>query len=342
MTIMATKQNDTAENKTPKPRPPKKGGGWFWLLLVIFAGGGGVYLANTAMVQKIAGKLGWQVAAHTKAQPAPPDEDTNAPPLPQVAVLPPDLHAPNAPYDSPYEPANDTRQNDNADNNDNAADVIGISAQLASINRRLDVMAQNDDDNTRQRRQLQDRLYQLEQRAANDNDDSQSIQLTDIALRATGNASAAAAALESLAARAETIERRTFLLAEARRLKDAPDRKDITAAIHQLRALLRDIGDISADGNPSNAALAMVFSLLKVQKITTAQSRAKGLDDALARMEWLIVVGRDGEYLRELDSAAARWQNAKDKSDNGDIARLFGKLREMGAPKYQISTGGQL
>lgn len=308
--------------------------------------------------------------------------DAKTPPLPQAAresMLPPDLHAPSVSYQPAAKPAADLRQDDNAarqndnvnnadnvdnvnnaddivnvanaDNVDNVADdggagyidnaaPVDIAAELASINRRMDL---NDDNNAKRWRQVQSRLYQLEQRAATGNNaqqsNRQSIQLIDIALRTTGDAAAAADALEYLAANAETEQMRQFLLAEARRLGDAPNRRQITAAIGKLRGLLVELGDIRTDEKPGNAALAMVFSLLKVQKITTAKSRAKGLDDALAKMEWLLIVGRDGEYLRELDAAADKWQSAKDKNDNGDIARLFGELRRMGAPRYQLEAG---
>ena len=188
-------------------------------------------------------------------------------------------------------------------------------------------------------KQLQNRL----QRRLDDiseNGSGQSIQLIDIALQATGNAAAAAAALESLSAAAETESRKQFMLAEAARLKNAPDRKHITAAINKLRALVQQIADIPADAEtPQNPAAKLVFSLLKVRKITSAQKRAEGLDDALARMELLITTGQHDLYLAELSAAAAQWQKAQAESDDSDIARLFAQLQDMGAPQYRLGTG---
>ena len=300
---MATNQTGGANAQTATSPKKSSGRGWFWLLLlVVVIGGGGVYVANT-MPQIIGEKLGWH------------------------------------------------KTNDNADNTieiatEDAADVVIVddendtAVQLADINRRLDNIEQQLD--RQQWRQLQNRLLQTERRLddISENGSGQSIQLIDIALQATGNAAAAAAALESLSAAAETESRKQFMLAEAARLKNAPDRKHITAAINKLRALVQQIADIPADAEtPQNPAAKLVFSLLKVRKITSAQKRAEGLDDALARMELLITTGQHDLYLAELSAAAAQWQKAQAESDDSDIARLFAQLQDMGAPQYRLGTG---
>ena len=167
------------------------------------------------------------------------------------------------------------------------------------------------------------------------------LQFIDLALRATGNTAAAAAALESLADAANDEARARLLRAEATRLREAPERKSITAAIGKLRELLADVKDLPVQyESGKGAAVDFVFALLRVSKVSEGKTRAAGLDETLQRMEWLITVGRSEAYLNELGGAAAKWQRAQTPADDSNIARLFERLQEMGAPQYRLGAIG--
>ena len=167
------------------------------------------------------------------------------------------------------------------------------------------------------------------------------LQFIDLALRTTGNTAAAAAALESLAEAANDEARARLLRAEATRLREAPERKSITAAIGKLRELLADVKDLPVQyESGKGAAVDFVFALLRVSKVSESKTRAAGLDETLQRMEWLITVGRSEAYLNELGDAAAKWQRAQTPADDSNIARLFERLQEMGAPQYRLGAIG--
>ena len=167
------------------------------------------------------------------------------------------------------------------------------------------------------------------------------LQFIDLALRATGNTAAAAAALESLADAANDEARARLLRAEATRLREAPERKSITAAIGKLRELLADVKDLPVQyESGKGAAVDFVFAVLRVSKVSESKTRAAGLDETLQRMEWLITVGRSEAYLNELGGAAAKWQRAQTPADDSNIARLFERLQEMGAPQYRLGAIG--
>ena len=167
------------------------------------------------------------------------------------------------------------------------------------------------------------------------------LQFIDLALRATGNTAAAAAALESLAEAANDEARARLLRAEATRLREAPERKSITAAIGKLRELLADVKDLPVQyESGKGAAVDFVFAVLRVSKVSEGKTRAAGLDETLQRMEWLITVGRSEAYLNELGDAAAKWRRAQTPADDSNIARLFERLQEMGAPQYRLGAIG--
>ncbi len=165
------------------------------------------------------------------------------------------------------------------------------------------------------------------------------LQFIDLALRATGNSGAAAAALDSLADAAGDEARGRLLRAEARRLRKMPERKRITDSIGKLRELLAETDDIPAPlPSPGDGAAGFFRELLKVQKLSEGKTRAAGLDASLERMELLILAGRRGEYLRELSAAAEHWRRTGTAADDGNIALLFSRLEEIGAPRYRLGT----